>query len=106
MVLNWTPEVIAEILTSAIIFVAVLLTYFEPRTKKIRSLLFIRMGMLCMALYFVFDLLANLFLSTILARFYPIMLFPTVMFFVIGINFMIKESFNSILLILTIGAGV
>jgi hypothetical protein len=106
MVLNWTPEVIVEIFTSATVFVAVLLTYFEPRTKKIRSLFFIRMGMLFMALYFVFDLLANLFLSTILARFYPIMLFPTVMFFVIGINFMIKESFNSILLIITIGAGV
>ena len=106
MVLNWTPEVIAEILTSAIIFVAMLLTYFEPRTKKIRSLLFIRMGMLCMALYFVFDLLANLFLSTILARFTPIVLFPTVSFFIIGINFMIKESFISIFLILIVGAGV
>jgi len=106
MVLNWTPEVIVEIFTSSTILVAVLLTYFEPRTKKIRSLFFIRMGMLFMALYFVFDLLTNLFLSTILARFYPILLFPTTMFFVIGINFMIKESFNSILLIITIGAGV
>jgi len=34
------------------------------------------------------------------------MLIPTTMFFVIGINFMIKESFNSIILIITIGAGV
>ena len=106
MVLNWTPEVIVEIFTSTTIFVAVLLTYFEPRTKKIRSLFFIRMGMISMMLYFVFDLLANLFLSTILARLYPILLFPTTMFFVIGINFMIKESFNSIILIITIGAGV
>jgi len=106
MVLNWTPEVIVEIITSTIIFVAVLLTYFEPRTKKIRSLTFIRMGMLFTALYFVFDLLANLFLSTIFARLYPLMLIFSTMFFVIGINFMIKESFNSILLIITIGAGV
>jgi len=106
MVLNWTPEVIVEIFTSTTIFIAVLLTYFEPRTKKIRSLFFIRMGMLFMVLYFVFDILANLFLSTILARIYPIMLFPTSMFFVIGINYMIKESFNSIFLIITIGAGV
>ena len=106
MVLNWTPEVIIEIFTSSAILVAALLPYFEPRTKKIRSLFFIRMGMLFMALYFVFDLLANLFLSTILARLYPIMLIPTTMFFVIGINFMIKESFNSIILIITIAAGV
>ena len=90
MVLNWTPEVIVEIFTSTIIFIAILLTYFEPRTKKIRSLFFIRMGMISMVLFFVLDLLANLFLSTILARLYPIMLFPTVVFFVIGINFMIK----------------
>ena len=106
MVLNWTPEVIIEIFTSSTIFVAVLLTYFEPRTKNIRSLFFIRIAMLFMALYFVFDLLANLFLSTILARLYPIMLIFSTMFFVIGINFMIKESFNSINLIITIGAGV
>ena len=106
MVLNWTPEVIVEIFTSITIFVAVLLTYFEPRTKKIRSLFFIRMALIFMGLYFVFDLLANLFLNTTLARLYPIMLFPTTMFFIIGINFMIKETINSIILILAFGAGV
>jgi len=106
MVLNWTPEVIVEIFTSITIFVAVLLTYFEPRTKKIRSLFFIRMALIFMVLYFVFDLLANLFLNTTLARLYPIMLFPTTMFFIIGINFMIKETINSIILILAFGAGV
>jgi len=106
MVLNWTLEVIVEIFASSTIFVAVLLTYFEPRTKKIRSLFFIRMGMIFLVLFFVLDLLGNLFLSTILVRLYPIMLFPTVIFFIIGINFMIKESFNSIILIIAFGAGV
>ena len=106
MVLNWTPEVIVEIFTSTTIFIAVLLTYFEPRTKKIRSLFFIRMALIFMGLLFVFDLLANLFLSTTLARLYPIMLFPTSMFFIIGINFMVKETINSIFLILAFGAGV
>jgi len=106
MVLNWTPEVIVEIFTSITIFIAVLLTYFEPRTKKIRSLFFIRMSLIFIVLYFVFDLLAILFLSTTLARLYPIMLFPTTMFFIIGINFMIKETINSIILILAFGAGV
>lgn len=106
MVLNWTPEVIVEIFTSITIFIAVLLTYFEPKTKKIRSLFFIRMALIFMVLYFVFDLLANLFLSATLARIYPIMLFPTSMFFIIGINFMIKETINSIIFILAFGAGV
>jgi len=106
MVLNWTPEVIVEIFASITILIAVLLTYFEPRTKKIRSLFFIRMGMISMGLFFVFDLLANLFLSTILARLYPITLFPTSIFFIIGINYMFKESFNSIFLIIMSGAGV
>ena len=106
MVLNWTPEVIVEIFASIIIFVAALLTYFEPRTKKIRSLFFVRMGMISLVLFFVLDLLGNLFLSTILIRLYPIMLFPTTIFFIIGINYMIKESFNSILLIIAFGAGV
>jgi hypothetical protein len=106
MVLNWTPEVIVEIFTSTTIFIAVLLTYFEPRTKKIRSLFFIRLGMISMVIFFVVDLLATLFLSTILARIYPILLFPTTFFFIIGINFIIRESYNSILLIITFGAGV
>ena len=106
MVLNWTPEVIVEIFTSTTIFVAVLLTYFEPRTKKIRSLFFIRMGMISMVLFFVMDLLGILFLNVVLARLYAVMIFPTAIFFIIGINFMIKESFNSIVLVIAFGAGV
>jgi len=106
MVLNWTPEVIVEIFASITILVAASLTYFGPRTKKIRSLFFIRLGMIFMVVFFVFDLLANLFLSTILARIYPIMLFPITMFFIIGVNLMIKESFNSIILIIAFGAGI
>ena len=106
MVLNWTPEVIVEIFASITILVAALLTYFGPRTKKIRSLFFIRLGMIFMVFFFVLDLLANLFLSTDLARLYPIMLFPISMFFIIGVNFMIKESFNSIILVIIFGAGI
>jgi hypothetical protein len=105
MVLNWTPEVIVEIFTSATIFIAVLLTYFEPKTKKIRSLFFIRLGMISMLFFFIFDMIGILLLNSIFARLYALMLFPTTMFFIIGINYVIKESFSSITLLIAIGAG-
>jgi len=106
MVLNWTPEVIVEIFTSTIILIATLLMYITPRTKNIRSLSYIRLGLFFMGMLFMLDLLANLFLITLLSRISGLMLFPSAVFFVIGINYTIKETSNSPFLIIIIGLGV
>ena len=106
MVLNWTPEVIVEIFTSVSILIAVLLMYLTPRTKKVKSLSYIRLALFFMGMLFTLDLLANLFLSTLLCRISGLMLFPSAVFFAIGINYTIKETSNSPFLIIVIGLGV
>ena len=106
MVLNWTPEVIVEIFTSANILLATLLMYITPRTKNIKSLSYIRFGLFFMGMLFTLDLLANFFLNTLLSRICGLMLFPSAVFFAIGINYTIKETANSPFLIITIGLGV
>ncbi len=106
MVLNWTPEVIVEIFTSASILIATLLMCFTPRTKNIKSLSYIRLGLFFMGMLFSLDLLANLFLITLLSQISGLMLFPSAVFFAIGINYTIKETSNSPFLIIVIGLGV
>jgi len=106
MELNWTPEIIVEIFTSAMIFTATLLMKFTPRTKNIKSLSFIRVALFFMGMLFTLDLLANLFLSTILSRICGIMLFPSAVFFAIGINYTIKETSYSPYLFIAVGLGI
>jgi len=106
MELNWTPEVIVEIIVSTLILITSVLTYFEPRTKKIKSLFYIRIGMLFMSLFFLFDAFSIIFLNIMLARIYALMIFPATVFFTIGINYIIKESFNSIFLICVFSLGI
>lgn len=106
MVLNWTPEVIVEIFTSAITLLATLLMFITPRTKNIKSLSYIRLGLFFMGMLFTLDLLANLFLITLLSRISGLMLLPSAVFFAIGINYTIKETSNSPFLIIVVGLGV
>jgi hypothetical protein len=106
MVLNWTSEVIVEIFTSVIILVATLLMYITPRTKNVKSLSYIRLGIFFMGMLFALDVLANLFLITLLSRISGLMLFPSAVLFAIGINYTIKETSNSSFLIIVVGLGV
>ena len=106
MVLNWTPEVIVEIFTSTIILIALILMYVTPRTKNIKSLSYIRLGLFFVGMLFTLDVLANLFLNPLLCRISGLMLFPSAVFFAIGINYTIKETSNSPFLVIIIGLGV
>ena len=106
MVLNWTPEIIVEIFVSLILYCAAYITYHDPKTKKIRSLVYIRLGLIFMALLFFLDLTANLLLSEFLTRITGLTLIPAAIFFVVGINYIIKETYNSIFLIVVCSAGI
>ncbi|MBY9002387.1 MAG: hypothetical protein KGD73_00295, partial [Candidatus Lokiarchaeota archaeon] len=106
MVLNWTPDVIVEIFTSTFILTATLLMFITPRTKNIKSLSYIRLGLFFMGMLFTLDLIANLFLNSLLSRISGLMLFPSAVFFAIGINYTIKETYNSPFLLVAVGLGV
>jgi len=106
LTLNWNPQAIIEIIVGIIVMVAGILTYFEPKTKKIKSLFFIRLGIIFMSLFFLVSSIAILYLNTIIYRIGVLMLFPTSVFFIIGINYIIKETFNSITLIIAFCLGI
>ncbi len=106
MTLNWNPQAIIEIIVGIIVMVAGILTYFEPKTKKIKSLYFIRLGIIFMSLFFLVSSIAILYLNTIIYRIGVLMLIPTSVFFIIGINYIIKETFNSITLIIAFCLGI
>ena len=106
MTLNWNPQAIIEIIVGIIVMVAGILTYFEPKTKKIKSLFFIRLGIIFMSLFFLVSSIAILYLNTIIYRIGVLMLLPTSVFFIIGINYIIKETFNSITLIIAFCLGI
>ncbi|MFX1569489.1 MAG: hypothetical protein ACFFCV_14095 [Promethearchaeota archaeon] len=106
MILNWTPEIIVEIFASSIILIATLLMFITPRTKNIKSLSYIRVALFFMAMLFILDLLANLFLNLFISRICGLMLFPSAVFFAIGINYTIKETSNSPFLLIAVGLGI
>jgi len=103
--MNWTPEIIVEIIVSFSLFLAAYITYIEPKTKKVQSLIYIRLGLIFMGLLFALDLIANLFLSSFLTRISGLMLLPAAIFFVIGVNYIIRESYNSVFLVGVCCAG-
>jgi hypothetical protein len=59
-----------------------------------------------MGMLFTLDLIANLFLNTLISRITGIMLFPSAVLFAVGINYTIKETANSFFLIVAVSFGV
>ncbi|MFX1375270.1 MAG: hypothetical protein ACFFA0_05615 [Promethearchaeota archaeon] len=100
MVINWTPEGISEFIVGAIILVAALLTYFEPKTKRIKSLLFMRIGMMFLVVFFYLDGFALLHLSHFLSRLSVIFMVFGIGFYLIGVNLVVTDSYNSIFLVI------
>ena len=105
MDLNWTFEGIVDFAVAALLLIASLLSYIEPKTKKIRSLFFIRFGIFLMAMYFFIDGMTILFLNELLSRISAIIIFLSIASFVIGVNYIVTESFKSISLIIVCSLG-
>ncbi|MFX1357408.1 MAG: hypothetical protein ACFFA8_08970 [Promethearchaeota archaeon] len=89
-----------EIGVALMAFIAATLSYFEPRTKKIRSLLYIRLALTSGGLFFLIDAISIILLDVITARIGALMMIPTAIFFTVGVNHTLKETYNSIVLII------
>ncbi|MFX1427604.1 MAG: hypothetical protein ACFFBE_14205 [Promethearchaeota archaeon] len=100
MVINWTPEGITDFIVGTGILIAALLTYFEPKTKRIKSLLFMRIGMILLTGFFYFDGLNILFLDHTLSRISLLLLVFGIGLFLIGVSLVVTDSYNSVFLIL------
>lgn len=83
-----------------------MLTYISIRTRKLKSLFYIRLSILCVALIFLFEGLSFLFMSIFLYQIDTILIFLSALFLLIGINYMMKDSFMSIMLITVSSIGI
>ena len=106
MELNWSPEVIIDLIIATLFLVCVILIYITPKTKKITSLFYIRLSFIFLTLYFLFEAISFLFMSIFLHRIHTILIFPAAIFMLIGINYTMKESFMSITLIPVFSLGI
>ena len=106
MVLNWTIEVLVDLVVGLIGFFCVLLTYKVPKARNITSLAYIRFGIIFVSLFILFEGFGDLLLVSYLKRISLSLLFPAAICFIIGMNYAMKESFNSISLILMFSLGI
>jgi hypothetical protein len=105
MVLNWNIEVIIDFIAFLVTFILALLTYTAPKTKGIKSLFFIRLGIIWFSLFMLTDGLSFLLISELIGRVSGLLVIPTTLSFAIGINYTIKETFNSVGIIFICGVG-
>ena len=106
MVLNWTPSVIADIIVALILFILAILTKITPRIKKIRSLFFFRLFLISYGIHFFLFVLSNLYLNIFFDQLSLIFFFPTAIFLIIGINYLMREVILSYILLFVFGCCV
>ncbi len=106
MNLNWTPEAIVDLIVAIIILSASILTYIAPKTKKIKSLFYLRLGIMFMGIFLLLEGFSFIFGSILLNQIHTITIFFAALFTLIGINYTMKENFLSINLIPILCLGI
>ena len=105
MVLNWNIEVILDFIFSIALIITTIISYTSPKTKKITSLFFLRLGFFFLSLFMFFDGVAILFVNVLYSRLSGILLFPLVIFVIIGVNYTFRENFYSVGLVIVCSLG-
>jgi len=99
MALNFGLLIVTELIGGLVILILALFTYTTPKTKKIKSLFYIRLSLIIGSISYFFSGFSFLFVNIILSEISAILLFPSAVFLIIGINYSMKDSFFSISLI-------
>ncbi len=105
MVLNWNIEVIVNFIASITGLILTIATYSKPKSQKITSLFYIRLSIFSVCVFMALDGLSFLFVSEILSKLTALVLFPSAIFIIIGINYIIRETYYSSGLIICFGIG-
>ncbi|MFX1366617.1 MAG: hypothetical protein ACFFCE_16815 [Promethearchaeota archaeon] len=98
MVVNWTPEGISDFFMGIVLLIATLLIYFAPKKRKINSLSFIRIGVILLAVGMLLHGFSLLYLSHFLSRLCAFFWVFGFGFWIIGLNLIVNDSYNSIFL--------
>ena len=97
--LNLNPIVTFDMAVGTLVLISLIITIIAPKTKKMYHLIFIQLGILGISLFYFFKALSYLFLSEILAITSGILLFPSTVFILIGVNYIMREKVNTMALV-------
>jgi hypothetical protein len=106
MVLNWNIGVIADFIIATLGLIVIIISYLSPKSKKIPSLFFIRLGFIFFWIYMLFDGLAILLINEVIIIFSGLLLIPMTIFITIGITYTIKETLYSKGLLVICGLSI
>ena len=97
--ISWNSLVLISFTAGVIGFIGSLATYIAPKTKKIKSLFYIRLGLIFMSIYSFFEAFSVLFMSIEISWLSAFSIILAAFFFSIGINYIFKETYISLNLI-------
>ena len=104
--LNVNPIVSIDLTIGTLVLISLLITILAPKIKRIFHIRFIQLGMLGITLSYYFEAISVLLLSEMLAIITGLIIFPTAVFLVLGVNYIIKEKANTLILVITCSFGV
>ena len=106
MALNWNLEVILDFIFALASFISVVITLIKPNTRKIHSLHYFRMVIFLGGISMLIDGISLLFLNIPLSVIEGFLLVPLALSLIIGVNYVLKENYNSLGFILSFGLGI
>ena len=106
MALNWTPEGISVILAGSILLILAIIVLKSPKTKKIRSVKYLAISILFGSTFFFSIFFSILILSEVITIFYNLLYIGAALFFIMGINYIMKDRIysTSLLIVITLSA--
>ena len=105
MVLNINPEGIFDLITGVVVLITAIVTYTSPKTKKIITLFYLRLGIISMGIFMMCEAISSLFLIEFLSVVSGVFVVLAVIFTVMGVNYTLKESYMSLGLLIAIAAS-
>jgi len=105
MMLNMNPEGIIDLITGVVILITAMVTYTSPKTKKIISLFYIRLGIISMGIFIICEAVSSLLLIESLSVVSIFFVILSTIFIIMGVNYTLKESYMSLGLLIAIAAS-
>ncbi|MHA1192083.1 MAG: hypothetical protein ACTSP9_07275 [Promethearchaeota archaeon] len=105
MILNMNPEGLIDLITGAVILITAIVTYTSPKTKKIISLFYIRLGIISMGFLMIIEAISSLLLIEYLSVVSIYFAILGTIFMIMGVNYTLKESYMSLGLLIAIAAS-
>ena len=103
--LNMNPEGIIDLITGVVILITAMVTYTSPKTKKIISLFYIRLGIISMGIFIICEAVSSLLLIESLSVVSIFFVILSTIFIIMGVNYTLKESYMSLGLLIAIAAS-